>query len=172
MSGSRRTKPLLSRINNSIMSRKTAREHSFRILFSFQFKQTGAPTLEERIEQYYADFGTESDPVEGEAPLTLPDEKDKAFILREVRDTRQHVAKINKRIEAALKDWKLNRLSSTDLTILQLAVYEMMYEPDIPVPVSVNEAIELAKKYSTDQSPAFINGVLGTISRELEGENL
>ena len=54
---------------------------------------------------------------------------------------------------------------------MQIAVYEMLYEEDIPESVSINEAVELAKKYSTEAAPAFINGVLGTIAKTLEEES-
>ena len=69
-----------------------------------------------------------------------------------------------------MQDWKLSRLSHVDLAILQITVYEMRYEEEIPVSVSINEAVELAKKYSSDAAPAFINGVLGTIAGRPEDE--
>jgi len=64
--------------------------------------------------------------------------------------------------------WKINRLASVDRNILRLAVYEMLYEPDIPFEVSIDEAVELAKKYSTPKAAAFINGILDSVKRELE----
>ena len=58
------------------------------------------------------------------------------------------------------KGWKTTRMGKVDLTIIRLAVYEMKYEEDIPVKVAINEAVELAKQYGTDDSPAFVNGIL------------
>ena len=135
------------------MSRKTAREHAFRILFSAQFQRENADLL---INRY---FGEET-----------PDEKDLEFVRVEVEGTITHLESINEKIEEALEDWKLSRLSHVDLAIFQIAVYEMVYDREIPVSVSINEAVELAKKYSSDAAPAFVNGVLGTISKELEAE--
>ena len=135
------------------MSRKTAREHAFRILFSAQFQRENAELL---INRY---FGEET-----------PDEKDLEFVRGEVEGTITHLESINEKIEGALEDWKLSRLSHVDLAIFQIAVYEMVYDREIPVSVSINEAVELAKKYSSDAAPAFVNGVLGTISKELEAE--
>jgi len=135
------------------MSRKTAREHAFRILFSAQFQRENADLL---INRY---FGEET-----------PDEKDLEFVRGEVEGTITHLESINEKIEEALEDWKLSRLSHVDLAIFQIAVYEMVYDREIPVSVSINEAVELAKKYSSDAAPAFVNGVLGTISKELEAE--
>lgn len=135
------------------MSRKTAREHAFRILFSAQFQEESPEVL---IERYFED---KDKPTE---------EKDWSFIHTEVEGTLSCQAEINAKIEAALQDWKLNRLSHVDLAILQIAVYEMFYAEDMPVSVSINEAVELAKKYSSDAAPAFINGVLGAIARRME----
>jgi N utilization substance protein B len=56
--------------------------------------------------------------------------------------------------------WKTSRMCKVDLTLIRLAVYEIRYEDDIPFKVSVNEAVELAKKYGTDDSPSFVNGIL------------
>jgi len=64
-------------------------------------------------------------------------------------------------------DWVLERLTIIDKTILKMAVYEMKYVDDVPVAVAIDEAVEIAKKYSTDSAPKFINGVLGSISKNL-----
>ena len=138
------------------MSRKTAREHAFRLLFSTQFQNESVDTMLERYLE--ANPGVE------------PEEKDLNFIRTEVAGTLQYQQEINKEIEGALQDWKLSRRSHVDLAILQITVYEMRYEEEIPVSVSINEAVELAKKYSSDAAPAFINGVLGTIAGRPEDE--
>ena len=134
------------------MSRKTAREDAFRILFSAQFQQVSPDSL---IARYFD--GKE-----------LPEIKDLEFIRQELSGALKNQDDPYKRIEGALQDWKLSRLSQVDKAILQIAAYEMVYEEDIPISVSINEAVELAKRYSSDAAPAFINGVLGTIAKELE----
>lgn len=64
------------------------------------------------------------------------------------------------------KGWKIERMPKVSLAILRLAVYEMFFTEDIPESAAINEAVELAKKYDADEGPAFINGVLGAISRD------
>jgi len=68
------------------------------------------------------------------------------------------------------RGWTLARMANVDRNILRLAVYELLYLPDIPPSVSVDEAVELAKKYSTAESGRFVNGVLGNLVRNLEAE--
>ena len=74
---------------------------------------------------------------------------------------------IDSKISAQLVNWKLNRISKVNLAILEVAVYEMLFKEDIPEKVSINEAIELCKKYSDDKSVAFINGVLDKAYKNL-----
>ncbi|RBP46658.1 transcription antitermination factor NusB [Garciella nitratireducens] len=73
---------------------------------------------------------------------------------------------IDSEIEKKLKGWTLSRLSKIDLAILRLGTYEILFEENIPNKVSINEAVELAKKYSEEESKKFINGVLDAIARE------
>ena len=71
-------------------------------------------------------------------------------------------------ISAAAVRWKLSRLSHVDRAILRMSVYQLRYCEDIPCKVVINEAIEIAKKYSTEQSPRFVNGVLDAVLKKLE----
>lgn len=84
------------------------------------------------------------------------------------KGVKENTEAIDERISANLKKgWKISRISKVSLAILRLAVYEMLYEEDIPVSVSINEAVELSKKYSVEDDTSFINGVLGAIAKEL-----
>ncbi len=85
-----------------------------------------------------------------------------------VSGIQEHQTEIDEIIEQNLKGWKKNRLARITLTILRIAVYEMLYMKDIPFSVSINEAVELAKRYATDKDAVYINGVLGTAARQLE----
>lgn len=76
------------------------------------------------------------------------------------KDIYAHIEELDAAINEASKGWKTTRMGKVDLTLIRLAVYEIRFEEDIPVKVSINEAIELAKKYGTDDSPAFVNGIL------------
>lgn len=80
-------------------------------------------------------------------------------------------AVIDEKIERSIVGWKMNRLSKVSLALLRLAIYEMLFEKDIPIRVSINEVIDLAKKYGGSEDAPFINGVLGTVAQELEGSH-
>jgi N utilization substance protein B len=74
-------------------------------------------------------------------------------------------------IKKYIKSWTMSRLSKVSLSILRLALYEMQFMPDIPVSVSINEAVNLAKKYGGSQDAPFVNGVLGSAAKELGEKN-
>lgn len=78
--------------------------------------------------------------------------------------TERHGEAIDAEIEATSQHWSLMRMPFVDRNILRLAVYEILFEPDVPDSVAINEAVEMAKAYGTDDSPKFVNGVLGRIA--------
>ena len=80
-----------------------------------------------------------------------------------------HQNEINEFISKYAKGWTIERIAKVDLSILRLAIYEILYKKDVPIAVSINEGVELAKKYSTDKSQSFINGILGSLVRSIEG---
>ena len=82
----------------------------------------------------------------------------------------ENLARCDELIAASTIKWRLSRLSPVDKSILRLAVYQLKFCPDIPPKVAINEAVELAKKFSTDKSPAFVNGVLDAILKKLKAE--
>ena len=128
------------------MSRRSARKNAFFLLFQMDFSE--AAEFEQVKEIFFAE---QEEPVE---------EADKAFLLSEVEGVHEHMAEIDGLIEQSAKGWDLSRMNKVDLAILRLAVYEMKYG-ETPIGVAINEAVELAKKFSSDEAPAFINGVLG-----------
>ena len=128
------------------MSRRSARKNAFFLLFQMDFSE--AAEFEQVKEIFFAE---KEEPVE---------ESDKAFILSEVEGVHEHMEEIDAMIEQSAKGWDLSRMNKVDLAILRLAVYEMKFG-ETPVGVAINEAVELAKKFSSDEAPAFINGVLG-----------
>ena len=96
----------------------------------------------------------------------VPGDNDRQYIDMVVSGVHEHAYEIDAEISACLRGWTLQRLSRVDLAILRLSVYEMQYA-GIPAAVSINEAVELTRKYSSEASCPFVNGVLGTISRKL-----
>lgn len=128
------------------MNRTEMREQAFTLLFEKEFFKD-KPF--EEIEEIYS---------ENIAPLS--DYAKEIF-----EGTQLHKEEIDGIIEKYLKGWKLSRISKVNLAILRLAVYETDYVDNVPENVAINEAVELAKKYSGKEDSAFINGILGSYSR-------
>jgi N utilization substance protein B len=80
----------------------------------------------------------------------------------------EQIVFVDSQIASASQHWSISRMSRVDRNILRCAVYELAFEDDIPVSVSLNEAIEIAKRYGADESPQFINGVLDNVARTLQ----
>lgn len=136
------------------MSRRSARENAFFLLFQMDFYET------EEYEQVKEIFFAEK-----EQPLK---EEERAFITKETEGARAHQEEIDGIIRECAKGWDTERMNKVDLAILRLAVYEMRFSGDTPLGVAINEAVELAKKFSSDEAPAFINGILGKAARGQE----
>ncbi|QCX32697.1 transcription antitermination factor NusB [Caloramator sp. E03] len=136
------------------MSRKLARETAMTLIYQMNVNNSNASeVLESFIEN-------------SELELSKDDVEYLKNCLEGVENRKKE---IDGYIERYLKPgWKMGRIAKVDLAILRLGVYEMLYREDVPNVVAVNEAIELAKKYSTDESRVFINGVLGNILREIK----
>ena len=94
-----------------------------------------------------------------------PDEGVKAFSEEIVKGTYKHIARINELLHQCAKNWSLDRMAVVDRNVLRMAVYEILYRIDIPTSVTINEAIEIAKKYGTDESGSFVNGILDRVAR-------
>ena len=129
------------------MTRREAREQAFILVFEKSFNEQS--DMDELI-SLAREFG-----VIGE------DE----FLEALVAKACEMQAEIDEHISANAKGWKLNRISKVSLAIMRLALAEILYFDDIPSGVSINEAVELAKKYATDEDASFVNGLLGTVAR-------
>jgi N utilization substance protein B len=90
---------------------------------------------------------------------------EKLYIEDAINTIIENLDEIDSHIKANIEGWQLYRLAKIDLSTLRIAIYEIIYRKDIPIEVSINEAIEIAKKYSTEESSKFINGVLGGFVR-------
>jgi len=110
------------------------------------------------------------------ADLSLVDENVKAAAKKQAAETlaavQDHHEEIDSLITDNLDNWTIDRIAKTDLAILRTALAEILYVENIPVKVSINEAVNLAKKYGDERSYAFINSVLGKISRSLESDEI
>ncbi len=95
------------------------------------------------------------------------DEEVRAFTEEVVRGTLLHKPKIDDLLRQYTEHWSLDRMAVVDRNILRQGVFELLWEPDVPPKVAINEALEVAKKFSTQESSRFINGVLDRIRKEL-----
>ncbi len=95
-----------------------------------------------------------------------PDEGKDAFAERIVTGVREHSQKIDRLIEKYSENWRLDRMPIIDRSILRMAIYELLYCEEIPPKVTLNEAIDLGKRYGTEDSGSFINGILDRIQNE------
>ena len=84
-----------------------------------------------------------------------------------MRGTLEKRAAVDEQIKKVTENWELDRIAAVDRNVLRLAIYEMMFRDDVPPVVSINEAIEIAKKFSTKESGKFVNGILDRIRKEL-----
>lgn len=126
------------------MSRKLARELSMKVLFDMHINN---------------DFDLNK--IKYHLQREKIDERQNSYIYDVLAKVTEHLTEIDRIIESYSKGWKLNRIANVDLAILRLALSEILYMKDIPYRVSINEAIELAKVYSSNETPSFINGILG-----------
>lgn len=130
------------------MTRREEREQAFILLFEKSFNQ------EIELEELYA-FAVENEAITGSE-----------FVKKLLFTTWDNVADIDSVIEKYAHGWKISRISKVALAVLRLAICEMRYLDDIPVGVSINEAVELCKKYAAKDDSAFVNGILGSVSKE------
>lgn len=98
----------------------------------------------------------------------VPAEKDKAYIETKYAKVKEHLEEIDRMLNETSEGWKTSRMGKVDLAILRLAVYEMFFDEDVPVSVAINEAVELGKRFGTDDSSSFINGILGKLAKKAD----
>jgi len=97
---------------------------------------------------------------------TLSDE-DAAYAEQVASGVEEHAEEIDALVSKYAVDWSIGRIARVDLSILRVAIYEMLYRDDVPTGAAINEAVELAKRYGGERSYAFINGILGSVAKEL-----
>lgn len=150
-------------------NRRVGREYALKMLFALKLggDQTEPNQL---IASFWNNFRFAADalgePLETmDAPLTT---SSRLFAETIVKGVVEFCVVIDKKISEVAKNWSLERMTPVDLSILRIATYELLYHPEIPVRVTINEAIETAKRYGTKESPSFINGLLDKIAQGAE----
>ena len=131
------------------MTRREAREQAFLLLFEQTFHED---PLEEILE----------------SALLARDFEVDAFAKQVFDGVDAHKEEVEKAIEQSIIGWKKNRVSRVSLAAMRVAVFEILFLKEIPISVSINEAVELAKKYGSEEESAFVNGVLGSVARKQE----
>ena len=127
------------------ITRRAARECALKALYSFDFNKETDPGLHFALVC-----------AEGEIPTN-------DFAASLFLGVTEHLSEIDEKITEHTKGWKIDRIARISLAILRLCAYELMFT-DVPQPVALNEAVELAKLYGNDESPSFINGILNSIA--------
>lgn len=132
-----------------IVSRRQAREYILQILFQID---VGRNDPEEALAYFMEEH--------------KPEENDRVFIEDIIRGVVRERDTLDAHIRSLAVDWKLDRMANVDRNVLRMALYEILYREDVPTNVSINEAVELVKRFSTPESGKFVNGILGTFVRQ------
>ena len=132
--------------------RRKAREYALQMLFQWDITH-------DSIDQIAANF------FEGQEEMAAVADFARQLVIRTV----EHVEKIDSLIQRHAEHWRLDRMATVDRNLLRLATQEFLFDSETPKTVVINEAIEIARRFSSQESPQFINGILDSIKKELEG---
>ncbi len=133
------------------MRRSEIREHIFRLVFCGEFHPK--EDIPGQVKAYFEDE---------ELPKISEEEHD--YMVAKFNRIEDLVPDLDAKINQVAKGWQTDRMAKAELAILRLAVYEMLYDEDVPVKVAINEAVELARKYGGDEAPSFVNGILAKLA--------
>lgn len=136
------------------MSRRELREQIFKFIFRVEFND--AEEMQEQEQFFFDNFALEEQDIK---------EADAAYISEKSRKIIEKLDEIDEMINKQAKGWTTQRMGKVDLTILRLAVYEIVFDEDVPTGVAINEAVELAKKFGQEESSGFVNGVLAKFAK-------
>jgi transcription antitermination protein NusB len=163
------------RHRGGMAKRREARERA--VQFLFQHDLNPPENLDQALAQFWesqqtaAIAGEKGAATWGETVPLPPPTADEAamrlFAEPLIRGVIEHRAEIDEQIKKVAKNWDLHRIAAVDRNILRLAIYEMLHREDIPPVVSINEAVDIAKKFSTQDSGKFVNGILDKVKSEL-----
>jgi len=147
------------------MSRITARTAAMQLIYE---KLSGGQGGEESLQMVYEELRKDGVPGVDKVGMREPNEADREYIMRVLEGVIRDRSVLDEKIEKTARGWALDRMPLIDLIIMRVAVWEMLYEKEVPGNVSIAEALELTERYSDPDDKKFVNGVLGAILRELE----
>jgi len=133
-------------------ARRKARECALQMLFSYDVAR---PSVDDLLETYWGQIAEGADDV-------------RIFANELAIGTISHLAEIDERIRIRTEHWRIPRMAIVDRNLLRMAVYEFLYQPSTPKTVAINEALEIARRFSTTEATQFINGILDAIKRDIE----
>ena len=149
------------------MIRSTAREIDVRLAYELSFTDlTVGELLDQTLQEDYFAALAQEDALYAQAP----DQKQEQYIRKLVCGVAEHAAELDSYIEKYAVGWKFERIPLVASAIMRVAMYELLYMPEIPNAAAINEALEIAKKYEDDKVVSFINGILGSFVRQECGE--
>ena len=137
-------------------ARRRARECALQMLFSYDVTHS---SVEELIETYWGEMAEAAEDVRG-------------FANELVIGTVAHLNEIDELIRLRTEHWRITRMAIVDRNLLRLAIFEFLYQPTTPMTVAINEALEIARRFSTHEATQFINGILDAIKRDVESQTV
>ncbi|MBO4889890.1 MAG: transcription antitermination factor NusB [Lachnospiraceae bacterium] len=142
------------------MTRSLIREHLFKLLFRIEFNDPA--DMPEQVRLYFEDACPDDgyDSTGSDIP-----EEDAEYIRDKYERIKELIPELDEKIDKAAKGWSVSRIGKVELSVLRLAVYEMLYDDDIPVGVAIDEAVELSKKFGQESSGPFVNGILASFAK-------
>lgn len=150
------------------MTRREVREVAFMVLFQTEFRLD--VSIDDTVSQYYTMDSKSIDDEDESTSVVKLSPQDRQYIEAVVNGVKEHKNELDNIISGFSRGWTIERLIKVDVAVLRYCIYEMKYMSDkTPPEVSINEAVEIAKKYGTDKSKAFVNGVLSSYYKELKG---
>ncbi|NPV42454.1 MAG: transcription antitermination factor NusB [Firmicutes bacterium] len=141
------------------MNRRMARENVLKILFEID---VGEKPAEDALADFFENIGVN---------LNNLSDRNLIYIKETVEGTVKNRKEIDSIIEEFTIDWKLDRLANVDKNVLRFSIFEILFKDDIPIQATINEAVELTKKYNTEEAGKFVNGILGEIVKQLDKIN-
>lgn len=142
-------------------SRRVAREFALQALFHADLARTTAPAALDNL------WASALDDADGELARRAPDAAEIEFAAMLAHGVEERRAEIDAAVEASSTNWRMARMAAVDRNILRLGAFEILYSQDTPASVAINEAVELAKRFGSSDSRAFVNGVLDRVARDV-----
>ena len=135
------------------MNRHEQREQVFKLLFRDEFHT--AQEMDQQVKLFFED-----------EELSGISEKDMEYIAQKHEKIREKLAELDKLLDEKAENWKVSRMGKVELTVLRLALYEMIYDEEVPEGAAINEAVEIAKTYGQESSGSFVNAVLAKFVKQ------